>query len=98
MNFYELQDTVWNMTRDYVLDECVIVKPEELGLDRRCGKIYVNTEDEVIAVHKDNRRNIEYYGGFEYIDSSCVECAGDYVFYTEHQRVEECFDYLKETV
>ncbi len=94
MTFMYIQDLAWNMARDYVYEECEVVKPEDLGLDRRCGKLYMNLAEGVIAVHKDNRKSLDYYGGFEYIDDSCIEYLGDYVFYlSEHDRVAEALEF-----
>jgi hypothetical protein len=68
----------------------------ELGLDIRAGHVYVNREEEVIAV--ECSRSIDYYGGFEYIKEGegRVTC-GSYTFFnTESSRVQECFDHLNE--
>lgn len=72
--------------------------PDELGLDMRCGRIYIDREDEVIAVPCS--RSIDYYGGFEYIkEGEGRITVGDYTFYTtESSRVQDCFDRLNETV
>lgn len=71
-------------------DEMDWVKADDVGLDRRCGKLSIN--EECIIVPKDNQRMIEYYGGFEYIPSECKQVVGDYVIYTEHERVQDCID------
>jgi hypothetical protein len=74
------------------------VSANELGLDIRCGRVFVNREDEVIAV--ECRRSIDYYGGFEYIkEGEGRTTCGSYTFFnTESSRVQDCFDHLNEEV
>ncbi len=68
------------------------VNSKEIGLDERCGYVYIN--DEYICVKKNNKKAIEYYGGFEYIDREYVKEYGDYVFYScEDERVMDCMEY-----
>lgn len=74
------------------------VPASDLGLDYRCGRVYVDVADEVLAV--ECSRSIDYYGGFEYIkEGEGRTTIGDYTFYTsESSRVQECFDVLRESV
>jgi len=66
--------------------------PEDLGLDRRAGYRLLVTEDAVI-VQLGNRRDLDYYGGFEYVDKNCVTVLGSYVIYSaQDERVKECLD------
>lgn len=68
----------------------------EIGLDIRAGRVYVDLHDEVIAV--ECSRSIDYYGGFEYIkEGEGRTTCGSYTFFnTESSRVQECFEYLVE--
>jgi len=68
----------------------------ELGLDIRAGRVYVDLVEEVIAV--ECSRSIDYYGGFEYIkEGEGRTTCGSYTFFnTESSRVQECFEYLAE--
>jgi hypothetical protein len=68
----------------------------EIGLDIRAGRVYVDLRDEVIAVGCS--RSIDYYGGFEYIkEGEGRTTYGSYTFFnTESSRVQECFEYLVE--
>ena len=93
MNLEDLRDQI-NALVKTKLYEAIAVKAEQLGLDPRAGyKLYIsNDEDTFIAVHKDNRRSLDYYGGFEYIDKEFVLELGDYVFYTDHERVFDAID------
>jgi hypothetical protein len=73
------------------------VRAEDLGLDRRAAySIWV--DEDVIIVSKNEDRTLQYYGGFEYVDSSArMEC-GDYVIYSDSDsRVYDCLDYYRET-
>jgi predicted homoserine dehydrogenase-like protein len=67
-------------------------KPENLGLDRRAGYRVLVTEDAVI-VEASERGPLDYYGGFEYVDSNCVTVLGSYVIYSaQDERVKEGLD------
>jgi hypothetical protein len=70
--------------------------PNDIGLDMRCGRVYIDLAEEVIAVN--GSRSIDYYGGFEYIKEGEGRITmGDYTFFTtESSRVQECFDRLAE--
>jgi hypothetical protein len=66
-----------------------------LGLDVRCGRVYIDRDDRVIVV--EGSRGIDYYGGFEYIkEGEGRVTVGDYTFYMEHDRVEDCFECLED--
>lgn len=93
----ELLDTVNNMVQDFISTACERVPAKDLGLDERCGSVYVNVVDEVIIAT--NSRSIDYYGGFEYIrEGEGRTTLGDYVFYSECDRVQDCFDSLRDKV
>jgi len=72
------------------------VYADKLGLDMRCGRMYINREEEVIAV--ECSRSVDYYGGFEYIkEGEGRTTCGSYTFFnTESSRVQDCFDHLNE--
>lgn len=50
-----------------------------IGLDERCGRIFI--DEECIITLKRNRGNLDYYGGFEYVDKEFIQEIGDYVVY-----------------
>ena len=82
----DIADEMYAITSDMELVSAV-----EVGLDMRCGKLYVGKEG--IVVRKDKRQRLDYYGGFEYIKEHAYELA-DYVYYSrEDIRVEECIQY-----
>jgi hypothetical protein len=72
------------------------VTANDLGLDMRCGRVFVDRNEEVIAV--ECSRSIDYYGGFEYInEGEGRTTCGSYTFFnTESSRVQDCFDHLNE--
>jgi len=68
------------------------VRGQDLGLDERVGKVYTDGF-EGIVVHKKSDSNIQYYGGFDYVDKYYRQVLGDYVFYMAgDDRVDDCLD------
>ena len=65
------------------------VTPKEIGLDSRAGYRFFINED-YIAVSRGNRRSLDYYGGFEYVDEEHITVLGDMVFYSsDDERVQD---------
>jgi hypothetical protein len=69
--------------------------PKMFGLDNRsASRLY--TDGEYIAVKDREKRTLEYYGGFEYIDDSNKIHLGNYVLYSNtSERVDEAIEYFK---
>ena len=85
---FDLIDDVESKTRRFVNDNMDLVPAGDLGLDPRCGRLFVS--DEGIAVSKDSDRGLQYYGGFEYVDKDYRFELGDFVFYSvDDNRVRE---------
>lgn len=65
-----------------------------LGLDDRCGKLYV--DEDCIVAYTGSR--LDYYGGFEYIkEGEGRTTLGEYTFYSsEHNRVADAIECLME--
>jgi len=85
MNLFKLIDEVTELTDSYV-GNMELVPANRLGLDPRCGKVFVSPD--CIAIHKANDRAVQYYGGFEYVDTQYRHEMGDFVFYSaEDDRV-----------
>jgi len=75
------------------------VRADEIGLDRRAGFVYVDTDNQVIIAESGHIRSLEYYGGFEYIDDDCTQTIGQFKIYgvEETSRVRDAIKfYLKE--
>jgi hypothetical protein len=68
------------------------VTPKEVGLDSRAAyRLFIN--EDFIAVSKGNRRTLDYYGGFEYVDEEHVTVLGDMVFFSaDDERVQGHLD------
>jgi len=93
MNLFSLIDDVTELTDSYI-GTMKMVPANRLGLDPRCGKVFVSPD--CIAIHKANDRAVQYYGGFEYVDKEFRHEMGDYVFYShEDDRIQgHLEDYL----
>ena len=88
--YHDTNDRVKNLLHDKY-DLCANL--ERIGLDpRSASKLYIC--DEGIIVYLDNDRTLQYYGGFEYVDSiGCRYQLGDWVFYSaEDDRVRDHID------
>ena len=67
---------------------------EGAGLDPRCGIIY--SGEDFLATR--NRRLLDYYGGFEYVDSEYIQQVGGWTLYSiEDGRVLEAMTTLEHT-
>lgn len=87
-NIQELIDDVMDEV-DEIVGEYKAYPAEKCGLDSRCGVILISPDEDFIAVRKSDDRRLQYYGGFEYVEEECRYVLGDYVFYSEDDRVEE---------
>lgn len=87
-NINDLKEEIESRVEE-IIDFYTEVQPEELGLDRRSAyRLYVN--EDYIAVQNNERRTLDYYGGFEYVDSESVFTLGNYTFYSrDDDRVNE---------
>lgn len=98
MDFQDLESKIYELVEEYLNGEDTInVAAQKLGLDSRCGNLIVNTLDQVIVVRRSQDRNLQYYGGFEYVKQGRAEL-GEYIFYSADQsdRVAKCFETLEE--
>jgi hypothetical protein len=67
------------------------VSADKLGLDERCGTLWVC--DEAVVCDSYNKGRLEYYGGFEYVDKEQVKAVGSYtIYYADDERVQECIE------
>ena len=81
MDLFELIDNISELTDNFI-GNMVKVNPEQLGLDNRCGSLFITPD--CIGTYKDRDRALRYYGGFEYINDGNRHEMGDYVFYSSH--------------
>ena len=93
---WELEQQVEGLVMQYLEEsDTVYVRADDLGLDYRCGSVHVSVNEDFIAVN--STYSIEYYGGFEYINSDYKTTIGHITFYSgEHSRVRDAIDYYKE--
>ena len=95
---WELEIQVNELVTKYLEEsDAVEVSAKDVGLDVRCGRVYVSLRENWIAV-KGNTGIIEYYGGFEYIDSEYKTTIGCVTFYEEADRVRSCLEHYKENL
>jgi len=90
--FRELLSEMNSKVEGLIDEEFREVTPKEVGLDSRAGyRLFIN--EDYIAVSRGNRRSLDYYGGFEYVDEEHVTVLGDMVFYSsEDERVQGHLD------
>jgi galactokinase/mevalonate kinase-like predicted kinase len=88
-----LQDVIddTEMAMDELVKAAEQVKPEQLGLDRRAGyHMYVVEGNHLIVRLGSGDRQLQYYGGFEYVDKDHRSEVGGYAVYSaESDRVQE---------
>ena len=92
---FDIMEKVNLEIKQYISKNMRECTAEELGLDPRAGyKLFVNEFG--IAVHNSARSTLDYYGGFEYVDSEYVQTIGNWTFYLEEcDRVSDCiFEYF----
>lgn len=88
----EMLDTIQTVVYNNIYNKTQQTSARALGLDDRAAQILFVDQDYVI-VPEVNRRNLDYYGGFEYVDSCFVQVIGGFVFYSANDaRVKECLD------
>lgn len=77
MDWDTIQDALSEVDQR-IADSVTPHKAEDAGLDRRCGMIYLG--EDFLATR--DRRLLDYYGGFEYVDSECIQQVGGWTLYS----------------
>lgn len=98
-NLQDLLEDFATKLDELVDEEMVEVNARQLGLDIRAGgRLYIDSNH--IIVESSSDRNLQYYGGFEYVDPRSRMEIGNYVIYSRHDgdgcRVGECLDHYEE--
>lgn len=89
-----LIDKVNDMVRQR-LTSMEIGHGDDFGLDRRAGR-EIYTDGDFIVVSVDDAKSLDYYGGFEYVDSEFVTTLGDFkVYSSDDKRVAEAIEYFQ---
>ena len=93
---HDLDQSINATVEQFIEENCKQGDREQTGLDVRAfGKFWYCYEG--IFIFAGNRRSLDYYGGFEYIDSDYVKTYGEYVFYSaDADRVQEVLENLME--
>ena len=96
----DMIDSVNEVVERNIRTKFIQVPAMDLGLDMRCGRVLVDMADAVIAVPNHNLRDIDYYGGFEYVkEGDGRVTVGDYTFFTsDNDRVNDCFNALRDSI
>ena len=91
---WELERQVEELVNNYIEEsDAVCVSARDIGLDSRAGTVYISVNEDFVAV-SGGGGSINYYGGFEYIDSDYITTIGHMTFYSgEHSRVQDCIEY-----
>ena len=95
-SFGSIQDKL-NDLAEKLMGEATSATAKELGLDSRSAyQFYIG--DDFIAIDKNSDRNLQYYGGFEYVDKDCRMELGEYVLYSaDNNRVCGHLNHFKGT-
>ena len=101
MSLYQLHEQIDQTISDFLSEsesyELGSRGLELVGLDFRCGRITVSIDNDFVL--SSNSRSIEYYGGWEYIDSEFKTEYGDYTFYDgEANRVASVIERVREMI
>lgn len=81
MNIHQIIETLYAL-QDQVESDCELIPAHELGLDSRCGSVYVGED----FVATSCPRELDYYGGFEYIDPEYTIRLGEWKLYFKGDR------------
>jgi hypothetical protein len=79
MRLYEALRSIEQISEE-LIDTCKEATHESLGLDPRAGYDLMVASD-FIACPKNAARSLNYYGGFEYVDTENVITMGEWVIY-----------------
>ena len=92
-----LYDVVYDAEQaltQYLQENGELVSAAAVGLDPRAGMLYV-TEDAIVV--RGRTGSLEYYGGFEYVDSELTTQLGEYkVYFADDERVAGCLEIYNE--
>ncbi len=98
MNVYEAMDQIESIENE-LMTTLVQVSAEELGLDRRCGRLYLDVDKDFIITRKRSVQKLNYYGGFEYVNEEYITQIGNLIcFSRENERVDSHISHYVEQV
>jgi len=76
MDIHQIIETLQTLQAQ-VESDCELIPAHELGLDPRAGFLYVG--EDFVATSRP--RELDYYGGFEYVDSEYTLRLGEWKLY-----------------
>lgn len=81
---HDVEGLIWEIadfTNTFIEEKTELVPASDLGLDERIPKLLIGSN--FIAVPRDGyaEKQLQYYGGFEYIEEEDIKYMGDYKFY-----------------
>lgn len=90
-NIWEMVDEMNEIATATVRETMEACRAEDLGLDPRAGyHLFVNRD---CVAMRGRTASLDYYGGFEYVDSEYVQVVGDWKFYfCDDERVQDHID------
>jgi hypothetical protein len=76
------------MATDFYVSTMIKVTPDQLGLDKRSGKVlHICVEDGTIAVKASDDKKLRYHGDFDYVYDKNRWQYGDYVIYSADDEI-----------
>lgn len=91
---YDIVSDAEERVREWLEENGDLVSASSVYLDHRCGMIWV-TEDAVV-VEEQNRKSLEYYGGFEYVSKDAVTRVGEFtIYYADKDEDDRVCDVLE---
>jgi hypothetical protein len=91
-NLDDLIEVITTLVDEFVETNTVLVDASVVGLDSRIPRMYVSKNEDFIATK--NTRALDYYGGFEYVDSQDRTVVGGWTFYSgDSERVADAIDH-----
>ena len=95
MQVYDIVYDAEQALEQHLQEHGTLVSAKAVRLDVRAGSVWV-TEDAIVC--KGNAGSLEYYGGFEYVDSDYKTRLGEYtIYFADDERVASCLEYYEET-
>lgn len=100
-SMFMLQDKITDLVEEFIENSNTFTLGANgldlVGLDFRSGRLTVSVDSDFVCTT--NPRSIEYYGGWEYIDSDYKTVMGGYTFYDgEAGRVGSVIESVRELI
>lgn len=94
----QIEEIMGDLSSEHLIDLGYIrLNSCDVGLDIRAGTVFLDQDNEALIV-LGSTKNIEYYGGFEYIEEAHtmkIQMGNQKitVYLSEADRVQTCFDH-----